>query len=86
SSLSVVNISSLRDLMKHYDASFFLSVSPDNERLINALLPRLHLPKNYPLPLTLLFKNGKYVMQISGAVPYEMLQTLINQLKDKEKD
>ncbi len=78
--------SSVRDLMKHYDASFFLSVSPDNERLINALLPRLHLPKNYPLPLTLLFKNGKYVMQISGAVPYEMLQTLINQLKDKEKD
>ncbi|WP_457602681.1 TlpA family protein disulfide reductase [Nitratifractor sp.] len=78
--------SSVRKLMQRYDTSFFLSVSPDNEHLVNALLPALHLPKNYPLPLTLLYKNGKYVMQISGAVPYEMLQNLVDQLKDKRKD
>ena len=76
----------VRTLMRRYAAPFFISIHSDNDALADRIAARHSLPDNYPLPLTVLYKNGKYVMQISGAVPYEMLQTLIDQLKDKEKD
>ena len=76
----------VRALMQHYDAPFFISIHPDNDTLAERIVARHNLPRNYPLPLTVLYKNGKYVMHISGAVPYEMLQSLVDQLKDKRKD
>ncbi len=76
----------VRALMQHYHAPFFISIHPDNDALADRIVARHDLPQNYPLPLTVLYKNGKYVMHISGAVPYEMLQSLVDQLKDKRKD
>ena len=74
----------MRRFMIRYETNFFISVHPDNNALGTYLARRYKLGKNYPLPLTLIFKNGRYVMHISGAVPYEMLQTLVNQLKEKK--
>ncbi|WP_292657031.1 hypothetical protein [Nitratifractor sp.] len=75
----------VRRLMRHYESNFFLSIHPDNETLARYLTRQLNLGENYPLPLTLIFKNGKYVMNIQGAVPYEMLQTLVDQLKKPQE-
>ncbi len=74
----------LRRFMERYDINFFLSDHPDNDALGNYLARRYGLGENYPLPLTLLYKNGKYLMHIEGAVPYEMLQNIVDQLNDKK--
>ncbi len=75
----------VRRFMKRYATSFFISIHPDNEALAGYLTRQLELGENYPLPLTLIFKNGKYVMNIQGAAPYEMLQTLVDQLKKPQE-
>ena len=75
----------VRRFMKRYASNFFISIHPDNEALAGYLTRQLELGENYPLPLTLIFKNGKYVMHIRGAVPYEMLQTLVDQLKKPQE-
>ncbi len=75
----------VRRFMQRYATNFFISLHPDNGALAAYLARQLELDENYPLPLTLIFKNGKYVMNIRGAVPYEMLQTLVDQLKRPQK-
>ncbi len=75
----------IKKFMKRYSSRFFLSIHKDNEALANYLVNQLHIGNNYPLPLTLIFKNGRYIMNIKGAIPYEMLQTLINQIKRAKK-
>jgi thiol-disulfide isomerase/thioredoxin len=82
---SPLNAEELREFMLRYQTNFFISNHPDNDALGEYLAQRYGLEENYPLPLTLIFKNGRYVMHISGAIPYEMLQTLVDQLKEKKK-
>ncbi|ADV45655.1 TlpA family protein disulfide reductase [Nitratifractor salsuginis] len=72
----------LQKFMQRYSTDFFLSLHPDNATLARYLQKELGLGETLPLPLTVLYKKGKYVMKIRGAVPYEMLQTLVDQLKD----
>jgi len=67
----------LRRFMRRHESNFYLSNHPDGERLASYLASRLHLGNNYPLPLTLIYKDGKYIMHIQGAVPYEMLSHLV---------
>jgi thiol-disulfide isomerase/thioredoxin len=73
----------LRKFMERYETNFFISNHPDDDALGSYLAHRHELGTDYPLPLTLLYKNGKYLMHIQGAAPYEMLQSLVDQLKDK---
>jgi len=75
----------VRKMMYRYKAPFFISIHKDNEKLANALVKRVGLNRNYPIPLTIIYKNGKYVIHIVGATPYEMLQAIVEQLKDKSK-
>jgi thiol-disulfide isomerase/thioredoxin len=75
----------LRRLMERYETNFFISNHPDNDALGSYLAKRYELGENYPLPLTLIYKNGTYQMHISGAVPLEMLQSLVDQFKEKKK-
>ncbi|WP_457608742.1 TlpA family protein disulfide reductase [Nitratifractor sp.] len=74
----------LRAFMRRYEAPFFISRHPDNEALARKFVEEIGLdPTGYALPLTLLYKDGKYIMHITGAAPYEMLQSLVDQLKEK---
>ena len=75
----------VRALMRRYEAPFFISVAKDNEALARYLASKADEPENYPLPLTLIFKNGTYVMSVAGAIPYEMMQNLVDQLKTKKE-
>ena len=72
---------SLRKFMKRYHLSFFISNYYTNSDLVNSLLSRLKLPTIYKIPLTIIYKNGKYVIHLSGAVPPEMIKNIIDQLK-----
>ncbi len=71
----------LRRFMQRYDATFFISNAKDNDRLARCLAAELSLPENYPIPLTLVYKNGERVIDIEGAAPQEMLENIIEQLK-----
>ena len=82
---SDTNRTAVRNMMHRYEAPFFISIHPDNESLAESLAREHNLSDNYPLPLTLIYKHGKYVMHIAGAAPYEMLQSLIDQLKEKKE-
>lgn len=73
----------LRNFMKKYNASYFISNSHENDKLAGALVKFLNLDSNYPIPLTILFKNGKYSRHYIGATPIEMIRADIEQLKKK---
>ena len=73
----------LRHLMETHHASYFISNSSDNDALARRLADFLKLGKNYPVPLTLLFKNGEYTMHYVGATPIEMIKADIEQLRRK---
>jgi hypothetical protein len=73
----------LRRFMKTHHASYFISNSPDNNVLAQRLADFLKLGENYPVPLTLLFKNGEYTMHYVGATPIEMIKADIEQLRRK---
>jgi thiol-disulfide isomerase/thioredoxin len=75
----------IRDFEKRYATDFFVSLHPDNPALADYIHRQLMPGRPFPLPLTLLYKNGKYVMHIRGAVPLEMLQNLVDQLKSDPK-
>jgi len=71
----------LRRFMKTHHAGYFISNSPDNDALAKRLADFLKLGDNYPIPLTLLFRNGEYTMHYIGATPIEMIKADIEQLR-----
>ncbi len=73
----------LRKFMKTQHASYFISNSPDNDVLAKRLAHFLKLGDNYPVPITLLFKNGEYTTHYVGATPIEMIKADIEQLRRK---
>ncbi len=75
----------LREFMKRYDATFFISNSSDNEKITDKFVKDLSLPANYPLPMTIIYNRGRFVTEIGGAVPYEMLETVITQVKKEDR-
>ena len=75
----------LIDFMKRYDARYFISTSPDNRNIAQNLMQYIDLKKRYPIPTTILFKNGTYVTHYVGATPVEMIEGDLKQMITKEK-
>ena len=71
----------LRALMKRYHLNFFISNHPTNMKLADEFASILRLPLNYKIPLTIIYKNGKYIIHLSGATPPEMIQNIVDQIK-----
>ena len=71
----------LRALMKKQNASYFISNGQDNNTLAQRLVRLLKLGEDYPVPLTILFKNGEYTTHYIGATPIEMIKADIEQLR-----
>jgi len=71
----------LREFMKKQNASYFISNGRDNDALGLRLAHFLKLKNNYPIPLTILFKNGEYNRHYIGATPIEMINADIAQLR-----
>ena len=77
-------VESLKRYMKQYGINYFVSVSKDNDALTKLAAERLQMDENFPLPLTILFKNGAYYSHYEGAVPIEMLEHDIKKAMHKE--
>ena len=54
--------------------NYFISNSKENDIFALALLKDLNIAEHFQLPLTILYKNGKYYTHYEGAVPLEMIE------------
>jgi hypothetical protein len=63
---------------KSHSASHFISYSYNNALVYNLLLNTFKVTESTTLPLTILFKNGEYLMHYEGEVPIEMIQYDLN--------
>jgi len=72
------NSTQLRRFMEKHDVNYFISHASDNDELATEIIRRLKLPENYPIPLSILYKNGKLYRYYEGAMPIEMIE---NELK-----
>ena len=65
---------------------YYISTTQDeNLNFINMLTPKLGLPKDFPMPLTIVFVRGKYFTHYEGMIPEEMIESDIKQLLEKIK-
>ncbi len=67
-------------------ANLFVSISQkENLKFMEMIEPKLRLSKEFPMPLTLLFYQGKYFSHYEGMIPEEMIESDIKQLLKKIK-
>ena len=79
-----IETENLKTFISQYAINYFVSNATQNEPLVKMAVKRLQLEENYPLPLTILFKNGNYYSHYEGAVPMEMLEHDIKNAISKE--
>jgi len=76
----------LEKLLIAEKALFYLSVTrEENLKFINMLAPKLGLSTEFPMPLTIVFVNGKYFTHYEGMIPEEMIESDIQQVLQKIK-
>ncbi len=68
-----------------YAINYFLSSAPDNMKLAAVTADMLHQPKNFPIPLMVLFVDGRYFRHYVGMVPEEMLESDIEDAIEEAK-
>jgi len=71
--------SKLRYFMKKFKADFFVSHSQDNQKLTKFVIKSLKLSDNFPIPLSVLYKNGEFYRFYEGIMPIEMMDYEIKQ-------
>ena len=64
----------LVDFMQKNGINYSVFRSKENDTLAKFTIKKLQLPEEFPLPLTVLFKEGHYYSHYEGAVPVEMLE------------
>jgi hypothetical protein len=64
----------LEAFLKKQTINYFISNSQENDTFAVELLKGLNIEENFQLPLTILYKNGKYYAHYEGAVPIEMIE------------
>jgi len=67
-----------------YGINYFISNAKDNDALSKLAAKPLQLDEDFPIPLTILFKNGNYYSHYEGAVPVEMVEHDIKEAIHKE--
>ena len=75
----------LKAFSAEHNINYFISNSKENDVFAMELLKDISIAENFQLPLTILYKNGKYYSHYEGAVPVEMIEhDLKNAMKNKE--
>ncbi len=62
---------------------FIASKQDDNLKFAQFISPKLGLSKDFPMPLMILFVNGKYFTHYEGIMPEEMIESDIKQVLEK---
>jgi len=60
--------------------NYTLVNSPDNQKLARSLAASIGVGQDFPIPLMIIFKNGRFVKYYSGLVPEEMIESDLKQL------
>ncbi len=69
------DINKLKSFINEYKINYFVSISEKNFALAKKVYAMVHAPRNMPIPLSVMFKDGKYIIHYLGAVPEEMIET-----------
>ena len=72
------NISTPNIFLNRHHIYYFVSLGKENEKIANILYEALQI-KEKPIPLTVIYKEGKYYSYFEGAAPLEMLNYDIKQ-------
>lgn len=70
----------LKQFISKYSANYFISNSKQNDAFASKIVKELQLPENFPIPLTVIYKDGDYFTHYEGAVPIEMIYHDIKQI------
>ncbi len=73
----------LVEYAQKYGAHYPLVNSKDNRNFSNALASSINVGSGFPIPLMIMFKNGKYITHYEGAVPPEMIRADIRKALGK---
>ncbi len=80
------NSTQLRHFMEKYGANYFISYAKTNDELAAIAIKELNLPENFPIPLSILYKDGTFYRYYEGAMPVEMMENELKQaLKKPQK-
>ncbi len=71
----------LGSFMAKNQINYFISNGTENDTFADHLATTLDLPKNFPIPLTVIYVKGEYFTHYEGAVPVEMIEYDIQQAK-----
>ena len=74
------NSTQLRSFMERYGANYFISYSKTNDELSAQVIRDLNLSENFPIPLSVLYNNGKFYRYYEGAIPVEMMENELRQV------
>jgi len=80
------NSTQLRSFMKKYGANYFISYAKENDELASLIIKDLNLSENFPIPLSVLYREGSFYRYYEGAAPVEMMENELKQaLKQARK-
>ena len=75
-----LKVGDLNRFKKYQRINFFISNSfEENSKFAHFIAPKLRLKKEFSIPLTLMFVDGKYFTHYEGSVPEEMIESDIKQ-------
>jgi thiol-disulfide isomerase/thioredoxin len=74
-----LNGTQMRYFMKKYGINYFVSTAKDNKRFVEHILKSLKLPDNFPIPLSIIYRDGRYYRFYEGAMPIEMIDYELKQ-------
>lgn len=77
--------SELESFAKKYDASYSLSLSSDNLKLARSIAASIKAPSQFPIPMMVVYVDGKYQTHYVGATPEEMIESDIKLILKNRK-
>ena len=69
------NLNELKKFKENFEINYFISNTNFNFEIAKKIYAFLQAPKNMPIPLMVMYKDGKYVIHYIGAVPEEMIES-----------
>ncbi len=66
-----------------YGGNYLISNKADNQTLSRSIASTIGVGQQFPIPLMILYKNGKYITHYTGATPQEMIDSDIAQALGK---
>jgi len=69
----------LRSFLAKHEIKYFVASGTENNDFASLVAKTLHLPKNFSIPLTVMYVEGNYFTHYEGCVPVEMIDYDIQQ-------